>query len=246
MRGNCSKHWQSAPVLRCVVAIAATALWLPSCSTDSAPSKSQGPNSSWLDVSEDPVALGEWLLVNEIDETELAQLAVKPIAFHLALVDHVLELKSAPLRDRGGMLAELKADLDRRQGEFPVGTGATLPYGMTGASDQPVEYRAIVYGPTTAYQVRSWGSGNGMEYTFYFSPRWTDNPDDIRWASAVGWVTYCIWARSQFSGHGIAGHHLSQRPYQLQLGNGVMKLIGYGFRDAGVRATYASLYMHHR
>lgn len=228
------------------VVLIALGLLLGACSRTDRVTQPQVVNDvAWSEIHDDPAAVGEWLLRNPLADAELTELLARPTEFHASLVDHVLKLEGVQPTERASMVSEFTRDLAARSDTSSDSNRPLALASATASCDQPVEYRTLVYGTTYAYQVQSWNSGNGIEYTFYFWPSWTDTPDDMRWASTIGWVTYCIVARSWFSSGGIAGHHLCGRPYQLQLGDGVMKAIGFGFRDSGVRATYASLYMHH-
>lgn len=206
-----------------------------------------GPDHSWSRIAwsvvrNDPNAAGEWLLVNPIGDAELQDLLSRPESFHRSLVEHVYSVKGTPREDQTAILNDV---FGKRSGMLSNSLPKRAPATALASCDQPVEYGTFVHGTTFAYSVSSWSSPNGIEYTYYFWPGWTVPPDNIRWASTVGWVTYCIQVRSLFSSGGIAGHHLCDRAYQLQLGDGVMKFIGFGFRDSGVRATYAALYIHH-
>ena len=234
-----SRRRFSAVALQIVAAIGT--FLIVSCSKN-VTGPDHGSRITWNAVRNYPSAAGDWLLVNPIGDTELQDLQSKPESFHRALVEHVLSVKGTPPEDQATILNDLFQESSGSvSNSLPRRASATA----LASCDQPVEYGTFVHGTTFAYSVSSWSSPNGLEYTFYFWPGWTDSPDNIRWASTVGWVTYCIQVRSLFSSGGIAGHHLCDRAYQLQLGDGVMKVIGFGFRDTGVRATFAALYIHH-
>ena len=205
----------------------------------------QSLGSTWIDVHGDPSASADWLLANQLDEFAARDLASKPAQFHLAMLQHVLQLKGVEKNLAAQTMAEAKALLLERS---PVGAQAhqaAEPMAALDACEQPVEWRDSSNGATLSYAVTSFQ--NGTEFMFHFSPSWTDGPGDLRWAATSGWVANWIIVRTNwpFGNGGVAGHGLCDRPYDLQLGNTTMATIGYGSVSRGLSMTQSSLFIHH-
>lgn len=187
------------------------------------------PDVSRIDVN-DPQSVAEGLFNKTISDSELVQVVAMPLEFNLRVATHIMRLRGYTESEAKEFVQGLRVEIEENS-KRTAGTAS-----IAGACSQPVEHKTVVRDPVWAYTYTTWtDSSRGQEWLYYFSPWWTVDSNNIRWAAndpIVFWGLYLAYGS-------ISGSNLCSKPHRLLIGNKGMKLAG------GPDLVLARLYIHH-
>lgn len=179
---------------------------------------------------DDPGVAAAALQNNTVTEAQLSTIFEKPREFQIEVARIIGQAQGASGEELDALVAELA-----RQSPA-AGTRQSTPASALGACSQGVEYKTVVRDPVWASSYSTFDDPTrGTEYVFYFWPGWTVDPDNIRWASTDGQVTWVLW----FAYGSLAGSNLCSKPHKLLIGNKGIWWAG------GAERVKRSLYIHH-
>lgn len=182
-----------------------------------------------VSFSETPASVAGALVGQRFPQDKLDWLFAQPLSYHLEIAFHVFREQGRTVEQANALVNDLRKEL---------ANGAKQPqHELQGSCEQGVEYKTVVRDPVWSYTYTTFQSDRGTEYLFYFSPWWTVDANNIRWAASDAQVQWAIWLRTMWSG--VAGHSLCSKPFTLQLGDTTVWAAG------GAGRVLAYLYVHH-